>query len=154
MLHQLGRAGVRLQVECAPEAAAGMARDKGKSMNAVKGMVAAMKGLVDSMHASLTDTRAELAGTRSELAETRTIVAVLEDHVLELVETRAEVERLRAQASLAVSRADDLSDQVAAAWELIRQLKSETLSQDVRIADLEALEGYGWRAPPVYEPTT
>lgn len=132
-----------------------------KAMNAVKGMVSAMKGLVDSMHASLMDAQAAVASTRVDLDDTRTVLqgtrnemAVLEDHVLELMATRAEVERLRAQASLAVTRAEELSEEVAAAWELIKQLKSDTLSQDVRIADLEALEGYGWRAPPVYEPTT
>lgn len=125
----------------ASESTLGLARDEGKTsrMNAVKGMVSAMKGLVDSMHASLTETRAE--------------VAVLRANVLELMEARAEVERLRAQASVAVSRSEELGEEVVAAWELIKQLKAESLSQDVRIADLEALEGYGWRAPPVYEPT-
>lgn len=108
-------------------------------MNAVREMLAATKGLVQTLHASLTRTQAD--------------VSVLQDHVLELMETRAEVERLRAQASAAVSRSEELSEQVTATWELIKQLKADSLSQDVRIADLEALEGYGWRAPPVYEPT-
>lgn len=87
-------------------------------------MVAATKGVVGSMHAAILDLQREVDQLRSQ--------------VLELMETRAEVERLRAQSSAAVARADALAEEVR--------------SQDERIADLEALEGYGWRAPPVYEP--
>jgi predicted RNase H-like nuclease (RuvC/YqgF family) len=124
------------RAQAASRSASRIARAVDKNMAGVREMVVATKVLVEAMHAALAQSRGE--------------VAALRDQVMELMETRAEVERLRAQASAAVSRAEELSDEVAGAWELIKQLRTESLSQDVRIADLEALEGYGWRAPPVY----
>ncbi len=95
-------------------------------MDPMHSMVLAMKELVNTMHVALTRVQAQVL----ELTQAR-------------AEMQADVERARADTRRSRADIDRLRAHMTVAQDTLR-------SQDLRIAELEALESYGWRHPPPY----
>lgn len=97
-------------------------------------MLAATKALVLELHAKVV----QLSARAKDLADRVRDV----DVKAQATKERVDADTIRVRDNMASLQA--VTDENGALWAALK-------AQDERIADLEALEGYGWRAPPVYE---
>lgn len=97
-------------------------------------MIAATKALVVELHAKVV----QLSMRARDLADRVRDV----DAKAQATKERVDADTIRVRDNMASLQA--VTDENGALWKALK-------AQDERIADLEALEGYGWRAPPVYE---
>lgn len=101
---------------------------------ATTAMLAATKALVLELHAKVV----QLSARTRELAD----LVRDADAKAQATKERVDADTIRVRENMASLQA--VTDENGSLWKALK-------AQDERIADLEALEGYGWRAPPVYE---